>query len=160
MTERAHLEICRLAPALEPALVRFFARLLDSGAATNFHPHPLTAEEGAKLVRYEGRDLFYAMVCGDEIVSYGMLRGWDEGYDVPSLGIAVDPSVEGRGYGRLMMLFLHASARLRGARHVRLKVYPSNQRAVRLYESLGYRFDEVDREQLVGTIDLLPVANE
>jgi acetyltransferase-like isoleucine patch superfamily enzyme len=35
-----------------------------------------------------------------------MLRGWDEGCEVPSLGIAVRTSAQGRGLGRLMMAHL------------------------------------------------------
>ncbi len=62
-----------------------------------FHPHPLTAVEAARPCAYDGRDLYYAAVTGDAVVAYGLLRGWDEGYAVPSLGIAVHPAARGLG---------------------------------------------------------------
>ncbi len=58
------------------------------------------------------------------IVAYGMLRGWDEGYETPSLGIAVHSEWQARGVGRRMMEHLHQVARVRGAKRIRLKVYP------------------------------------
>jgi ribosomal protein S18 acetylase RimI-like enzyme len=79
-----------------------------------------------------------------------MLRGWDEGYEVPSLGIAVLASARGTGLGRTFMQFLHSAARLQGAPRVRLKVYPENAAAWRLYESLGYCFEPGADHQLLG----------
>ena len=87
-------------------------------------------------------------------VAYGMLRGWDAGYAIPSLGIYVAREARGRGVARAMMERLHALARERGAAAVRLKVYPSNEPARRLYESLGYRFGAKEGEQLVGLLRL------
>jgi ribosomal protein S18 acetylase RimI-like enzyme len=44
---------------------------------------------------------------GSRIVGYGMLRGWDEGYSVPSLGILVRAEACGQGIGKLLMEHLH-----------------------------------------------------
>jgi len=44
-----------------------------------------------------------------------MLRGWDEGYETPSLGIAVHPDARGLGLARTFMGFLHAAASFQGA---------------------------------------------
>ncbi len=103
-----------------------------------FGPHPLTPDEATRLANRSGRDV-YALLVADQLpVAYGMLRGWDEGYTTPSLGIAVRTSAKGRGYGRLMMERLHDEARARGADRVRLRVHPDNTVARRLYESFGY----------------------
>jgi [ribosomal protein S18]-alanine N-acetyltransferase len=84
-----------------------------------------------------------------------MLRGWDEGYDVPSLGIAVHPESRGQGLGELLMHFLHCAARRKGAREIMLKVYKENTAAYQLYLRLGYRFDgEEQKGQLVGRLAL------
>ena len=53
------------------------------------------------------------------------------------------------------MQLLHATAKRRGAKKIRLKVYPDNVRAVRLYQSCGYRFDDATQnEQLVGFFEV------
>jgi ribosomal-protein-alanine N-acetyltransferase len=83
-----------------------------------------------------------------------MLRGWDAGYAVPSLGMALHPSARGQGLGRTFMELLHDAARTRGARRVRLKVYPENEAARTLYERLGYVFSDFEEGQLVGSFDL------
>jgi len=106
------------------------------------------------VATYVGRDVYALLIDEARPVAYGMLRGWDEGYATPSLGIAVRRESQGRGYGRSMMRCLHATARSRGASRVRLRVHPDNGRARRLYESLGYAYDGVDREELVMIRDL------
>jgi len=89
-----------------------------------------------------------------EVVAFGMLRGWHEGYATPSLGIAVRPDREGRGYGRAMMVALERLARERGAPRIRLRVHPDNLRARRLYDGQGYREAGVERGETLMLLDL------
>ncbi len=152
----AALEICRLRPEMEPLLAHFFDELARVDKQY-FHPHPFDAATAKRIAHYAGRDLYYAAICGEQIVGYGMLRGWDEGYDVPSLGLAVHPQSRGMGIGKLLMHFLHAAARCRGATQVRLKVHRENEVALAMYQRLGYAFeveDETRDGQVVGMIEL------
>ena len=148
------LEIRIVDETLEQPLAEFFRALKRSGDDEHFHPHPLTKEEARRRAHYSGKDLYYILVEGDIVLGYGMLRGWDEGYEVPSLGIVIHPSIRGMGLGKLFMQFLHAAAQRRGASKVRLKVYPDNTTAVTLYRGLGYTFQAEEAGQLVGFIDL------
>ena len=142
-------------PGLEIPLADFFAHLAATGAGDRFHPHPFIRSEAEARCAHTGRDLYCVAVEAGVVLAYGMLRGWDEGYDVPSLGIAVHAGARGKGLGRALMLHLHEEARLRGARRIRLKVYPDNVAAVALYRSLGYVFEHsLERGQLVGLKDL------
>jgi ribosomal protein S18 acetylase RimI-like enzyme len=143
-----------LSPEHAPSLARLFARLQQTDTENFFHPHPLTAEEAFSSANYSGRDFYCVMLQGDEVVGYGMLRGWDEGYAIPSLGVALDPSVRGRGYSRPVMNFLHDTAKKRGAAKVRLKVDSQNRPAIELYRSLGYAFEPPSDQQLIGFLDL------
>ncbi len=148
------LEVRRLSPEWIKSLGAFFRDLREAGDEAYFHPHPLTDEQADALGYYQGLDLYYVMVQGDRVLGYGLLRGWDEGYQIPSLGIAIHPSARGRKLGLALMHFLHAAARQAGAAKVRLKVYSSNIAARRLYETIGYRFDSGEAGQLVGVLDL------
>ena len=96
------------------------------------------------------------MRVDDRFQAYGMLRGWDEGFSVPSLGIYVAQELRGSGAARLMMEHLHVTARLSGAKRIRLKVYPDNLPAYKLYVSLGYQFPDPpgDEDQLVGILEV------
>ncbi|MGL4550235.1 MAG: GNAT family N-acetyltransferase [Gemmataceae bacterium] len=149
------LEFRRAADA--PALADFFAELAAAGDDRTFHPHPLTPADARRVCAHDGRDLYLVAADGPRVVGYGLLRGWDAGFDVPSLGIAVRPGERGTGVARAFMHYLHAAARRHGAARVRLKVYPDNLVARGLYESLGYAFTEKSPDgQLVGVLDLSP----
>lgn len=149
------LEFRRIAAGMETPLADFLRSLEKSGDSKWFHPHPMTEEEAVKRCAYDGKDLYYVATNGGTVLAYGMLRGWDEGWKIPSLGIAVHPSARGTGLAKAFMRFLHAAARANWAETVRLKVFPENEPAVGLYGSLGYAFrKETEAGQLVGYFDL------
>jgi ribosomal protein S18 acetylase RimI-like enzyme len=148
------LEINRVTASSVPALTRFFDALRHDPVAADFHPHPLTSEYATHLGGYTGADLYYVVRLNDKVVGYGMLRGWDEGYAVPSLGLALHSDWRRHGLAKLFIQFLHAAARLRGAQKVRLKVYPRNMAAVTLYTKLGYSFSAHESGQLIAFYNL------
>ena len=88
------LEWRRLSPDLEGPLARFFETLGDDDRKV-FHPHPFTAEKARELCAYRGDDVYGVLVEGEVVHAYAMLRGWDEGYQVPSLGIVVGAHARG-----------------------------------------------------------------
>jgi ribosomal-protein-alanine N-acetyltransferase len=146
------LEFAPLAPSHLSGLKALFASLVSRGDDHFFHPHPFTDDEAERLVRLRTKDLYAVASRGDTVLAYGMLRGWDEGYSVPSLGIALHPEARGSGLARAFMHYLHACARDRGAPSIRLKVYPDNTSAKSLYGSLGYQFQPTAGEQLLGVL--------
>lgn len=145
------MEFHRLTEEHVDAVATLFVGLDDP----HFTPHAFTRDMAEQVCRYSGRDGFYGGFHGADIVSYGMLRGWDAGFDDPSLGIAVHPAFRGRGIGRRTMLFLHQEAARRGARRIRLRVHPDNLVAIAMYEQFGYVFDgSTDRGQRVAWYDI------
>jgi ribosomal protein S18 acetylase RimI-like enzyme len=148
------LEIIRLTPAWIDPLHELFKEFVATGVSDQFHPHQLTYEEAVKRSTFAGSDLYYICIDGETLLGYGMLRGWDEGYEIPSLGLALSSAARGSKLGESFMYFLQAAARRRGATKIRLKVYKSNLRAKGLYERLGYKFVAEEGMQLVGFLDL------
>ncbi len=138
----------------EAALTEFFAQLIANGDDRWFHPHPFTSEYARRIATYDGEDLYCVGTDGRRILAYGMLRGWEEGYDVARLGIAVAREARGTGLARAFMHYLHLSARMRGSVTLGLTVYAANSAACRLYESLGYRLKPGKPGQLVGHCQL------
>jgi len=137
-----------------PSDDQVLADLLDRIDSTYFRPHPMTPDEAHRIATRDGRDLYLLGYADEEAVAYGMLRGWDEGYPTPSLGVAVRTDRTRLGYGRAMMLALHAAARSNGSDRVRLRVNPANVAALSLYRSLGYRPAAFERGELVMYFDL------
>jgi [ribosomal protein S18]-alanine N-acetyltransferase len=148
------LEIRQINSTLNSALRQFFAVIKESGDEEFFHPHPFDSLAADRISSYTGPDLYYAMCQENRIIGYGMLRGWDAGYEIPSLGIIIHPEMRRSQLGSLFMNFLQIAARLRGATKIRLKVYPENRQALSLYQELGYVFESEEDGQLVGIIDL------
>lgn len=135
-------------------LAQFFKEIVVNKDDEYFHPHPFTYEKARKIGTYEGNDLYFLQIKKNEIAGYAMLRGWDEGYEIPSLGIAILPDFRRRGLGKDFMLFLHDQARARGAKKIRLTTYQENISALNLYLSLGYEFLDREGDQLVGFLEL------
>lgn len=148
------LECRRLSPEWGDGLLRFLEDLRRAGDDEYFMPHEFTRQAVDNLCQHEGEDLYFVLAEGMRIVGYGMLRGWDEGYAVPSLGIAIHPDARRSGLGRALMAFLHAAAMRHGATRVRLRVSPANAKAIALYTSLGYVFGNEEEGLSVGMIDL------
>lgn len=150
----AVMEIRVVGETLERPLAKFFCDLAKAGDDKYFHPHPLTHDEAKKRAQYSGKDLYYVIMESEKVIGYAMLRGWDEGYEIPSLGIALHPSVRGLGLGELLIRFLHAAAQRRGCDKIRIRVYPQNTHAVALYKQLGYCFESEQAGQMVGFLTL------
>ncbi len=149
-------EILHLRPAHAALLADLFARIAADPLSSRFHPHPFTTIEADRICNYSGQDKYLALRVDDRLLAYGMLRGWDTGFLVPSLGIYVAPELRGSGAARLLMEQLHQTARLSGAKRIRLKVYPDNLPAYKLYVSLGYHFSDPAGQdsQIVGMLEL------
>ncbi len=141
---------------VEPGDEAILSEIFADIDGTYCRPHPFTPAEARRIARKTGRDVYAVLVEDGRAVAYGMLRGWSEGYAVPSLGIAVRTSAQGRGLGRTMMDCLHAEAGRRGASVVRLRVHADNVPARRLYEALGYVYAGEDRGELVMLLSLAP----
>jgi len=112
-----------------------------------FSPFPLT-EETANLICFVFRkDKFFFAICNNEIVGFSMLRGWEEGYEVPSFGAFIDYAYQGKGYGKQVLKLTCDYAKQIGCTKIRLSVYESNKVALKIYKEYG--FQEVSRKSVV-----------
>jgi len=135
---------------LQPEHCAGFARLLEDNdreeVTDHFHPFPMTKQTAEKLCASSSKDRYYVASLDGTMVGFAMLRGWDEGYEVPSFGIFVDYRYHGHGLGQLLTEHAIKEAKRLGCARVRLTVYASNVEGCRLYISLG--FEEQHREPL------------
>jgi glycosyltransferase involved in cell wall biosynthesis len=137
-------------------LGRLFEQIRVSPGAEFFHPHPLDQAEAKRICGLSGKDYYCLAYLDGTAVGYGILRGWDDGFSEPSLGVALAPDYLGRGLGRELTLHLHSVAMARGASSIRLKVYTRNLAGRALYLKLGYVLtSHADGEEL-GRLVLKP----
>ena len=128
--------------------------LIDNQEYGIFHPHEFDINTIQKIISNNSLDEYWIMCDNEQIVSYGILRGWDEGFTIPSIGIAVSPNYRKFGFGKKMMLFLHSRAKERGASKIRLTVYKDNIKAIRLYNQLGYMLESQSDSTFVGYLEI------
>ena len=137
-------------------LKSLFSVISNDPSAASFHPHSFDDESARAIANYNGADIYAGYFTADgSILAYGLLRGRDEGFEIPSLGIYVAPKARGRGVSREVMTSLHEMARNDlGASKVRLKVYSDNLPALKLYKGIGYKFENQKGRELVGYFSL------
>lgn len=150
------MEITRLTPKHLNQMQKLFALIAEDPAAKKFHPHPFDDDNAQKISNYSGQDIYLGLLENNELIGYGMLRGWDANYKIPSLGIYLAPSARGRGLSLKLMAELHHRAYEMRSPSVRLKVYPDNIVAINLYKRMGYLFTAEEDGQLVGYFELSP----
>ena len=87
-TEPSHrvreLSIRQIRPGDEHDLEVLFAGLDTRW----FRPHDLGESGAREVASHVGKDAYLIGHIDSVPVAYGMLRGWDEGYRIPALGIA------------------------------------------------------------------------
>lgn len=152
MKREGIIECIDYRPGWEAALGELFKALEASSELRYFSPHPHDSATLRDIAARTGRDVHCLLVEGRTVLGYGLLRGWDEGYKVPSLGIAVHPDARSIGLGRVLMDYLEMMAAYRGAASVRLRVKQSNLFAASIYARRGYRLepDPSDVSLLIG----------
>ena len=153
------LHVAPFVPADVIAVEKLFEEIAGDPGSAYFHPHPFSPDEASRVCRHSGGDLYLGAWLGGVLIGYGMLRGWDEGFDIPSLGICLSPTSRGLGLATVFMKGIHEQAKKAGATQILLKVHPENTVALSLYESLGYQFSEKKDDQLVGRVSLRNLEN-
>jgi len=136
----------------------FFAALTaDTDSVRFFHPHPFTQEFAAQLCEGEAtrKDRYYVACFQGTVIAYMMLRGWDEGYSVPSFGVCTHPALRDVGLGQALLAHAVAECQAAGASKLRLTVFKNNERAVHVYTKFGFIFQEKNEHELIGILDLI-----
>jgi len=154
MAEETGIQIEDLAPRHEASLVELFNALKEHGDESTFYPHPLTADEAARLCRHAGLDQYFVATVKGKVVGYGMLRGWDEGYRTPSAGFATHPRYRQKKIFSTVVRSLIRQARNRGATEVRMTCSAHHELLIRSCSRLGFIFTPHSPGRLLGMIDL------
>ncbi len=126
------------------ALSLFFRKNDVPEVRKHFHPFPQDEESAIRISRTLYLDRYYNAILQEQIIGLCMLRGWDQGFQIPSFGVMIDLDFCRRGLGRWMTEFAIAEARNLSCPAVRLSVFESNSAAMKIYLSLG--FQEIERE--------------
>lgn len=150
------LELRRITPEFLRETEQLFQAFVEAREERFFSPHPFTADFASRIARHTGKDFFGVAIFNGQAIAYGLMRGWDEGYEIPSIGIGVHPEYRGRGVSLAVMHWLHAVAVLRGAERMRMRVHRDNKASRSMFEKLGYTYgpDPGAPEFMLGFFEL------
>ncbi len=103
----------------------------------------------------------YVVLDGENMIGY--MIAWLLRQEVHLINIAVEPSRQRSGIGRMMLRYLFDLAAQEERRFITLEVRESNESAIRLYESFGFkqigvrpRYYEEDSEDAVVMVRFVP----
>jgi ribosomal protein S18 acetylase RimI-like enzyme len=113
----------------------------------SFTPFTLSIETARWIACEPHKDKFYLGLIENKPVGFSMLRGWDEGFSIPSFGIFIDYRKHGLGLGKEMLDLTIEAAKNLACEKVRLSVYTSNPSACKLYLSKGFK--EIERSPVM-----------
>lgn len=140
MTDSA-IAFRRLAAADAPAIAGLLGGQ-SSGYLRYFDPFSWSPEELASMLGSAVKDVYWGIESGGRAAGVVMLRGFDEGFERPSLGLVVAEEMSGRGVGQAAVAHALAWCRVNGVREVRLTAADENGSAVRLFRRAGFVADD------------------
>ena len=103
-----------------------------------FNPFSFDEDTIVNILTGRHQDVFMGIYWQDELAGFFMLRGLDEGYEVPSYGVLIAESYSGYGLTRLTLKMAKSICKLRRSPRIMLKVHPENTAAKSLFEEARF----------------------
>lgn len=135
--EIAHLIIRPLRPDDSAALSQWL-RAQSPAYARFFHPFGYDEASLADALARQGRDVFTGLFWDEQIIGFFMLRGWNEGYEVPAFGILIDEQYRGYGLEMAALDTAKVICRLRNVSRLMIKMHPDNISAKAVARKTGF----------------------
>jgi RimJ/RimL family protein N-acetyltransferase len=120
---------------------RPLAEMLQSAPAEysqHFIPFAFDFGTISGMLASASADRYCGIFLDAELAGFYMLRGFDQGYAIPSYGVWIAPQHCGQGLAQLTLFHAFSFCRANGIRTLMLKVHPENSVAKKLYERNGF----------------------
>ena len=89
-------------------------------------------------------DKYFGVLISEKIVGFYMLRGFDDGYEIPSYGVWVAKEFSDLGLAKLTLQHAISYCKVNGIKKIMLKVHPDNSVAKKTYENYGFKQEGTD----------------
>ncbi len=96
------------------------------------------------ILQQKKNDKYFGIFFYNELAGCYMLRGFDEGFEIPSYGVWIASKFSNSGLSTLTLFHAFSFCKLNKIKKLMLKVYPDNIVAKKLYESLGFHQTGID----------------
>lgn len=112
-----------------------------------FKPEKKTIE---KILKKSKNDLYIGVYVEDEMAGFYMLRGFDEGYEIPSYGVYISSRFSNKGLAALTLCHAISTCKFMRCKKLRLKVHKENTYAYKLY--IKHNFIETGFDEKINNI--------
>jgi len=130
----------------DAATLSIWLRAQPPTYARFFRPFGYDEPAIADALARQGQDVFMGLFWQEQIVGFFMLRGWDEGYEVPSFGILIDEQYRGYGLEMAALDTAKVICRLRNVSRLMIKMHPDNISAKGVARKTGFVQTGVEAE--------------
>lgn len=111
-----------------------------------FIPFVMKSDDLKSMLEKIEKDLFINVMVNKKIAGFFMLRGFDQGYEVPSYGVWISSEYANKGLAKLTLQYSLSICRLTGVNSIMLKVHPENKVALKMYKSFGFNASGIDEK--------------
>jgi len=111
----------------------------------HFIPFEFDLEAVSTAIGKANKDMFFGVYVEFQIVGFYMLRGWDDGYDIPSYGVWIAENFSSKGLSKLTLHHAISVCRINRIKKLMLKVHPDNLIAKKIYEDFGFVYQDIDK---------------
>jgi RimJ/RimL family protein N-acetyltransferase len=110
-----------------------------------FTPFSFDEETLRNMLLTAVKDQFFSIKVNNRLSGFYMLRGFDEGYQIPSYGVWIAPEYAGCGLAKLSLQHAICFCKVNRVKKLMLKVAQENTIPKKIYEDFGFiqqGFDE------------------
>ena len=116
----------------------------DKNYSKHFHPFSFDDITITKILESATNNKYFGVFVDEVLAGFYMLRGFDEGYDIPSYGIWIAEQFSGLGLSKLTLQHAISYCKVNGIKKIMLKVHPNNSIAINIYENFGFKQKGID----------------
>jgi RimJ/RimL family protein N-acetyltransferase len=97
------------------------------------------SDEGSivKILSASRMDVYSGVFWNRELIGVFMLRGWDDGYEIPSFGVVIDEKHRGKAFLNVTVETAKLICKLSGINRYMVKIHPDNV-ALRNVHKMGF----------------------
>lgn len=111
-----------------------------------FFPFNMEYENLKKILINSIKNIYMGIFINKKIVGLFMLRGFDEGFDIPSYGVWISSQYSNKGLAKLTLQHSISTCLIMGIKKIMLKVHPENKIALNLYKKFGFIATGIDEK--------------
>ncbi len=116
----------------------------DKEYSKYFIPFTFDFETISEILSKAKNDQVYGIYVEQNLAGFYMLRGFDEGYSVPSYGVWICENYSNKGLSTFTLQHAISFCKLNSVKKIMLKVHPDNLSAKHIYEKYGFKQTGVD----------------